>query len=213
MTAILLPLLLAAVPPAASEPPGPPETPEKSADARLAREKDPPKEWDRKAIAKAMPHSWDAGAVHVLAWEIKEDDRPWRTTRCLVVKKLDKPTDAGERWVLGALYYDAKQKTWDQATIWLTPSPDGKTPPAIWGYEFYRDRPVRPVVLNFLKERNWKFGPEKDWGIAGDGPAHWIVTRLLDGGVCAATWKSVLGYTAPDFFAPLPVAPPPRAKP
>jgi hypothetical protein len=178
----------------------------------LVRDKEPPKEWDRKAIAKAMPHNWDAGPVHVLAWEIKEDDRPFKYTRCLVVKKLDKPTDDGERWILGALYYDEKRKVWEQATLWLAPDPKGKTPPAIWGYEFYRDRPLRSVVMNFLKERGWTFGPEKHWAVTGDGPAHWSVTRLLDGGVCAATWKSVLGHTAPDLFAAPALAPPPREK-
>jgi hypothetical protein len=206
MIAILLPFMLGVSPEFAP-------VPAEKADApTLARDKEPPKEWDRKAIAKAMPHSWDEGAVHILAWEIKEDDRPFRYTRCLVVKKLEKPTDKGERWVLGALYYDAKSKTWEQATLWLTPDPKGNTPPAIWGYEFYRERPVRSVVLNFLTERTWTFGYEKAWGISGDSPARWIVTQLVDGGVCASTWKSVLGYTAPDFFATLPVAPMPRVK-
>ena len=196
MTAILLPLLLAAQPDA----------------PKLAREKQPPREWDRKAIAKALPHNWDDGPVYILAWEVKEDDRPFKYTRCLVVKKLDKATDRGEKWVLGALYYDEKKKEWNQATLWLSPDPDGKTPPAIWGYQFYRDRPVRSVVMNFLKDRGWTFGEEKAWGISGDGPARWIVTRLIDGGVCGATWKAALGYAAPDLFAALPVAPMPREK-
>lgn len=178
----------------------------------LARDKEPPKEWDRKAMNKAMPHSWDGGPVQVLAWEVKEDDRPFRYTRALVVKKLDEATDKGEKWVLGALYYDAKKKEWDQATLWLSPDPDGKTPPAMWGYGFYRDRPVRSVVMNFLKDRGWTFGEEKARGVTGGGPERWIVTRLIDGGVCGATWKAALGYTAPDLFATPPVAPMPREK-
>jgi hypothetical protein len=206
MIAMLLPFLFGAPPGAATE------TPDKADAPALARDKESPKEWDRKAMAKAMPFSWDAGQVYVLAWEIKEEDRPYRFTRCLVVKRLEKPTDKGERWVLGALYYDAKSKTWDQVTLWLTPDPDGKTPPAIWGYECYRERPVRSVVLDFLKDRSWTFGYEKVRGTIGAEPERWIVTRLIDGGVCASTWKSVLGYTAPDFFATLPVAPMPRVK-
>jgi hypothetical protein len=207
MIAILLPFMLGAPPETSPVPAEKPDAP------ALARDKDAPKEWDRKAIAKAMPYSSDAGPVHILTWEIKEEDQPHRFTRCLVVKKLEKPTDKGERWVLGALYSDTKGKSWDMVTIWLTPDPDGKTPPAIWGYEFYRDRPVRSVVLNFLNDRGWTFGYEKSRGVtAGDEHERWIVTRLIDGGVCASTWKAVLGYTAPDFFATLPLAPMPRVK-
>ncbi|HJZ56457.1 MAG TPA: hypothetical protein VKE74_15940 [Gemmataceae bacterium] len=173
----------------AVEPPpedSPPQPPAKKA---LSRDKEPPKEWDRKAIAKAMPYPWDDGPVSILAWQVREDDRPLRVTECLTVKRLVRPNNASERWALGSLYLDRKDnKTWEQGTIWLTPDPRGKAPPAIWGYQCYVERPTPADVRRFLEERGRTFGPEGDW-------------KLVDGGVCGKAWRAALGWDPIDLFA------------
>ena len=77
-----------------------------------------PKEWKPAEINDGLPYRWEPGEVHVLAWEVIEDDRPWKVTQALVLKRFDKPTEkGGHRWVLAQVY----QQTRDAERPWATP--------------------------------------------------------------------------------------------
>jgi hypothetical protein len=148
-----------------------------------------PAAWNLKEIAKTTPYSWDPGAVHVLAWLVKEDERPLCVEVCLLVKQLAKPTKDRERWALTLCYRHptARDAAWRQAVLWLSPDPRGKTPPAIWGYEMYKGRPTNKDVAAFLKKRGSPFELGTDW-------------KLRDGEVRRQTWKKVLEAEALALF-------------
>src|SRR5262245_38068765 len=60
----------------------------------------PPQEFVAVAINEGLPYRWETGVVHVLAWEVIEDDRPWQFTQVLVLKNFNQPTKkGGYRWL------------------------------------------------------------------------------------------------------------------
>jgi hypothetical protein len=136
--------------------------------------------WQKDDIVDAMPPRSDDGPTHILAWKIVEDARPLRVEYCLGLKKLSKAKDKRANWVMASLVRNPAQgKSWDFATIYITPDPDFKNPPLIMHVQEYKDRPTTLDVNTFMDKFDWKLGAESDW-------------RLIDGGVCEA-WEKLLG--------------------
>src|SRR5437867_4296685 len=73
----------------------------------------PPKEWKANQINNGLPLRWEKGVAHVLAWEVIENERPWKFTQVLVLKKFDQPTEqGGHKWVLAPLYHHPEDVQW-----------------------------------------------------------------------------------------------------
>jgi hypothetical protein len=158
-----------------------------------------PKEWKLEEINDGLPYRWEPGEVHVLAWEVIEDDRPWKVTQALVLKRFDKPTEkGGHRWVLAQVY----QQTRDAERPWATPFrppppfPKGAADPQpsdahVFGYEFFAKPPSDAQIAKFLAETHWtpRLGKEKTATVDG---TRILTTTLTAGGVDRDLWKKLL---------------------
>src|SRR5262249_22956101 len=83
-----------------------------------------PREWRMNQINDGLPYRWEWGTVHLLAWEVIEDDRPWKYTQILVLKRFFWPTEqGGHKWVLAQLYHDPKDSEWPWHGPQRIPSP------------------------------------------------------------------------------------------
>jgi hypothetical protein len=180
----------------------------------------PPTDWRLKEINEGLPYREPKGAVHVLVWEVIEDDRPWKYTQILVLKRYDRPTFFGVergRWLLAQLYHDPKRQAQARAgaitlPAWSKPMlreapvlPGGKMMPKltdahVFGHEFYKDPPTDSQVEAFLRETRWT--PTLGSHEAFD---RTITTRKLTaGGIDRAAWKKLFGRDVPtDLFPEL----------
>jgi hypothetical protein len=142
--------------------------------------KELPEDWNLDEILDAMPPRSDDGPTHVIAWKLLKDDRPMTVHYCLAVKKLKKPTEKNENWVVASLARNpAMGKEWRFVTIWITPDRERKNPPLIDYVEDYVNRPTNADLHKFMDKYEWKSSAHSGW-------------RFIDGGVCAA-WENVLG--------------------
>ena len=173
------------------------------------RDDRPPKEWRIENINEGLPLRWEKGAVHLLAWEIIEDDRPHRSTQILVLKKFEQPTeDGGYSWVLAQLFLNPKdeKRPWSGPCRVPGPLPIGKQLPKLtdaqlFGYEFYKVSPTDVQIAKLVKETRWKpeLGPQKAFCLSGEC----IVTaKLAAGGVYRPGWVNSLGREAPPILFP-----------
>jgi len=166
----------------------------------------PPKEWRTEEINAGLPLWWEPGTVHMLAWEVIADNRPFRYTQVLVLKKFDRPTkDGGHRWVLVHLYRnpDDKERPWRGPLRIPPPLPPGEPMPKLtetqlYGWEFYDDPPTDAQVKTFLEQTQWT--PALGRGV--DVEPRGLITSLAAGGVDPATWKKVLGRDVPARLFP-----------
>ena len=186
---IFLGLALAAA--ALSEPPFP------------LRTDPPPAEWRTEEINKGLPQWWEPGSVHLLAWEVVADDRPFEYTQILVLKHFDRPTeDGGYRWVLAHVYYQPENPEHPWRGPLRVPPPQHKDEPEIhltdaqvYGWEFYNDPPTDDEIKVFLRDTSWtpdfdadRYPPSKMW--------------LAAGGIDAAVWNEILGRDVPVRLFP-----------
>ena len=186
---ILLGLVLAAA--ARSEPPFP------------LRTDPPPTEWRTEEIDKGLPFWWEKGTVHLLAWEVVADDRPFQYTQVLVLKQFDRPTtDGGHRWVLAQLYHHPEhpKHLWRGPLRVPPPQPKGEPMPEltdaqVYGWEFYDALPTDDQIRDFLRNTSWTQDFDAD-----RSPASRL--WLAAGGVDRAVWNKVLGHDVPTQLFP-----------
>lgn len=177
-------LLVALAAPAAEDPPLP------------LRTDPPPKQWKADAINEALPYRWEKGTVHVLAWEVIADDRPWRFTQVLVLKRFDRPTEkGGHRWVLARVYHTEGEKPpWSAPMRVPPPLLPGQRMPKLtdaqrFGHEFYDDLPSDKQLTAFLRDIMWTPTLGTHYTVLLPGPSRDITTMLTAGGVDRALWK------------------------
>ncbi len=171
-----------------------------------------PKEWHLDRINDGLPYRWEKGTVHVLAWEVVEDDRPWKYTQALVLKRFDQPTEKGGNvWLLAHLYHHPDDRQWPWRASMRIPPPypvGAKTPKysdaQLYGHEFYKQLPTDRQVAAFLRESNWRptLGPGE---VFSASPGKRVITTTLTaGGVDPATWRKLFGRDLPaDLFPEL----------
>jgi len=167
-----------------------------------------PKEWTAGQINEGLPYRWEMGTVHLLVWEVIEDDRPHKYTQTLVLKRFDQPTEQGDhRWVLAHVYHRPNDKDSPWATPFRVPPPYSKDeePPQlsdaqVYGYEFFNDPPSDKQIAKFLDETFWspRLGSEKSFTSSG---SH-ISTKLSAGGIDRALWKKVFKRDVPTELFP-----------
>ena len=151
-----------------------------------------PSSWKLAEIEKEMPPYGADGKIYVLAWTIKEDDRPLRVESCLVLKVLPDESEQG-RWCLAHLYRHplAKEPKWELSMTHVTGEPGTKYFPGldIHHVERLKARPNNKAIYAALgfEEVNWKFALEDDW-------------KLVGCGVCEDAWQAAIGEKPTKFF-------------
>ena len=173
------------------------------------RDDPPPKECRIENINEGLPLRWEKGVVHLLAWEMIEDDRPHRYTQILVLKKFDQPTQDGRfTWLLAQLFLNPKddRRPWSGPCRIPGPLPIGKRMPKLtdaqlFGYELYKVSPTNLQIAKLLKETRWEpqMGPQKAFFSSGE---RIVTAKLAAGGVCRQGWTKVLGREAPLSLFP-----------
>jgi hypothetical protein len=167
----------------------------------------PPKEWKIDKINEGLPLSWEKGAVHLLAWEVIEDDRPHRYTQILVLKRFDQPTtDGGYKWVLAHLCLRPRDDEWRGPMRIPGPLPIGQRMPKLtnaqlFGSELYKDPPNDDQIQTMLQETRWKpdLGAREVFNLSGK---RTCTTKLAAGGVSPEAWMRSLGRKMPPFLFP-----------
>jgi hypothetical protein len=173
------------------------------------RDDRPPWEWRTSQIDDGLPYRWESGIVHVLAWEVIEDDRPWKYTQVLVLKKFSRPTEqGGHTWVLAHLCHRPEGAEWPWRGPMRIPPPftrDQKMPKLtdaqLFGYTFYDDLPTDKEVEVFLKETSWTpaLGTEKAFFLEGE---RTLTTRLTAGGIDPRLWERLFKRAVPTNLFP-----------
>jgi hypothetical protein len=171
----------------------------------------PPREWRTNQINDGLPYHWEGGAVHLLAWEVIEDDRPWKYTQVLVLKRFHRPTEkGGHRWVLAQVYHHPEDNEWPWRGPMRIPPPfpisekePKMTDAQLFGHEFFNDPPTDEQVQKLLKETMWTpdLGTREAYFLSGSRP---LTTKLTAGGINPLVWKQVFGRDVPaDLFPEL----------
>jgi hypothetical protein len=173
------------------------------------RQDRPPRDWKLSQINDGLPLRWEKGIVHVLAWEVIEDDRPWKYTQALVLKKFDHPTEkGGHTWVLAQLYHHPEDadRPWDGPM--RIPPPYGRdeqvpklTDAQVFGHEFYYDVPTGEQIETFLKQTDWtpRLGPGE--AISQSGLRN-FTRQLTAGGINPVLWERLFKREVPTILFP-----------
>ena len=163
----------------------------------------PPAKWQTGEINDGLPHWWEPGSVHLLAWEVVADDRPVEYTQVLVLKHFDRPTEnGGYRWVLAHLYHHPENPEHPWRGPLRVPPPQLKgeavpelTDAQVYGWTFYNAPPTDEQIETFLRDTSWtpdfdadRSPPSKMW--------------LAAGGVDPAAWNKALGRDVPPRLFP-----------
>jgi len=173
---------------------------EKSADFPL-RTEPPPKEWNIKEINDGLPYRWEKGTVHVLVWEVIEDDRPYKYTQILVLKKFDQPVEKvgpNKPWVLAQVYHNPENKEWPWRRSMIDPAPvaDGMAPKYsdafLFGHEFYQKPPNDEQIDTMLRQSCFRPSLGSCKALLGDKDRI-LTTKLMAGGVDREAWKKLFG--------------------
>jgi hypothetical protein len=151
-----------------------------------------PRSWSLDEIAKATPPSGADGKVYVLAWAVRQDERPFRVESCLVMRVLDKDDGSG-RWCLAHLYRHpaAKDPQWQVSTIHVTGGKGTKYYPGLWIRQAmrFKERPGNKALYAGLvtEDVEWSFENDKGWKFVG----------CL---VCEQSWQEAIGEKPTRFF-------------
>jgi hypothetical protein len=175
-----------------------------------------PKEWKADEINDGLPYRWEKGVVHILAWEVIEDDRATgrsQITHALILKRFDHPVEKeGYRWVMANLYHHAKDKRrpWQSDRLRLRPLLPGQQRPKltdaqVFGHELYRELPTDKQVEAFLREARWRptLGVHQAFTIS-DGKVVSInyTKKLTAGGLDRTLWKELFRRDVPTKLFP-----------
>jgi hypothetical protein len=155
-------------------------------DPRLAVPNELPRGWKMADIAAAaLPR--DGGRVYVLAWQILQDDRPFRVESCLVVKV----SGDRKRFTLTHLYRHpgASDAKWEMSMTHATGGEAGPTGRWYFHATKFDRRPGNKEVYAALKfqEVNWRWEPDHGF-------------RIVACGVCEASWQLVTKEKPTRFF-------------
>jgi len=152
-----------------------------------------PAGWKLAEIAKEMPPYGAEGKIFVLAWMIKEDDRPLRVETCLVLKEMSEESEQG-RWCLAQLYRhpNSKKPEWQLSSTHHSGGEPGTKYFAgldILHAERFKKKPSSKTIYDALgwEQVNWTFELEKDW-------------KLVGCGVCEDAWQTAIGEKPTKFF-------------
>jgi hypothetical protein len=139
-----------------------------------------PRSWDIRAIERAA----GPGRAHVLAWEVLEDDRPWRVERCLVLSTPSKD-DGVIDWCLSHLVRRSGDSTWDLSSIHNVYSDTHSG----WHfrYKLFSKEPKNKHLYSSLEEVGWRFEEEPGW-------------RYVACCVCEKTWLATIGEKPTRFY-------------
>jgi hypothetical protein len=155
-----------------------------------------PSAWQLDAISEALPQPQGEQAAFpttdtaVLAWRVREDDRPFRVVECLALKRFE-DSSAGRRWVLACLF-EASPGVWHVGQVQYVTAPvNGKPSHCVWvrHCRTYRSCPQNADIYAFMDDFDWSLTPTKGW-------------RLLKGRVCTSTWRTVIGQEPTRLFSP-----------
>lgn len=150
-----------------------------------------PPGWKLSEIEKATPPYGVEGKLDVLAWQIREDDRPLRVECCLVLKVLPEERKEG-RWYLAQLYRhphldDAK---WQLGIVHAHGPAERPFPGRdIHHIKRFKERPNNKAVYDSLgfEGVHWQFELEEGWSYVGCS-------------VCEEVWQAALGEKPTRFF-------------
>lgn len=181
-------------------------------------EKDPPAAWKPSELDAALPNPTDSGPVTILVWEVIAFDGVFTDEeRCLVLKRYDKPTAAGHRYAIGALWRQPKTErpVW-KPTVQQIEVPDfgaGLVLTEVKAVEQYKDIPADNELRAFLKKHAWRdklSARELVLRIGNVTPNRVrYAPKVVDGGLCKAAWKKSLNREpAAELFPELTVRTP-----
>lgn len=147
-----------------------------------------PRGFLRDDIARAAPpYGCDDARTHVLAWIVRQDERPLRVESCLVLKVLKEDSERG-RYCLSHIYRhpNAAEPEWRLPPLWI--SPPGDVPiVTIEHFKRFKEKPTNKAVAGMLKDVQWSFAFEKGWQVIGCG-------------VCEVAWERATGERPTKFF-------------
>jgi hypothetical protein len=170
---------------AATAPVRPDRTPDE-----VKRSLELPRTWELGEIADATPPYKTEGKVYVLAWQVREDDRPLRVESCLVLKVLEEPREHGH-WSLAHLYRHpfGRDNVWTLPPLWVSPPPPlgPAEPVAIDHMKRFKSRPTNKDIYDSLKDVQWRFDLEPGW-------------RWVGCAVCERNWEAAIDEKPTRFF-------------
>jgi hypothetical protein len=159
-----------------------------------------PAGWNLSDMAEAMPYRWERGSLYVLVWEVIDDEQRIYD-RCLVLKQYDQPCERGETCALGYLrrIHEVGKSKWQAVRIIGRVARNGELLPPLFGFSMYQSLPTDEEIESFLKEQGWTGAFSVRWALGNGKEYH---PKLLDGGLCRATWVQVFGREAPEKLFP-----------
>jgi hypothetical protein len=147
-----------------------------------------PRGFLRDDIAKAAPPYGGEATTHVLAWIVRQDERPFRVESCLVLKVLKEDSDRG-RYCLSHIYRhpSAAEPEWRLPPLWISP-PDEVPIVTVEHFKRFHEKPTNKAVAGMLKDVQWSFEFPKGW-------------QVVACGVCELDWERATGAKPTTFFA------------
>lgn len=137
----------------------------------------------------APPFGFDGTRTFVLAWLVRQDDRPFRVESCLVLKVL-KADEGGEhgRYCLSHLYRHpgSAEPEWRLPPLWISP-PNQLPVVTIEHFRRFKEKPTNKIISALLKDVQWSFAFERGWQVVGCG-------------VCELEWECATGERPTKFF-------------
>lgn len=152
-----------------------------------------PTGWDLGEMAAATPPYGTDGKVYLLAWQILEDDRPFRVEEALVLKHLAS-NGPGDAYHLARLNRDPADKgsTWSLARTHVSPESGSDEPGRMLFHSLgFSHRPTNREIYAALTpdQVRWNFEPEEGW------------TRTASR-VCERNWRASIGEAPTQGFQP-----------
>ncbi|PKL47131.1 MAG: hypothetical protein CVV42_14200 [Candidatus Riflebacteria bacterium HGW-Riflebacteria-2] len=113
---------------------------------------------------------------YVLAWKVKEDNRP------LLVEEVIVAFERGKKWTLALVWKHplSKESHRNKWNIFFTTRPQ-------FGIRNYNEKPTQTQLIEFLNECRWKFEKVRDW-------------KILNVGINQEGWKDLTGQNPPDEY-------------
>lgn len=155
-----------------------------------------PSSWNLDEIARETPPYGYEGmkGVYVLAWAIREDDRPLKVEECVVMRVLEEDDGQG-RWCLAHLWRqpDSRNAKWKLSTIHVSGAEGTKYWPGMWIHHAvrFKTRPTNKELYASLADGlegvRWSFELDPGW-------------RYIDCGVCEQNWQTVTGEKPTQGF-------------
>lgn len=146
-----------------------------------------PRDWN---LAEIKTAAYPFGESKVLAWSIREDNRPLRVESCLVGNIAGEEKD---EWRIIVIYRHplSDDKKWHLAMLHATYPKGHKFFPGLWhfGMELFDTQPSNKDVVSFLNRPtiSWTFATEEKW-------------HLLDSHISTDNWKWFTGELPSSKF-------------